>query len=334
MPGSRISADTDSRSKKQRTAHKQKQKVNSLNHSRYVDQASLIYILTTCHSASLAEEVTWVPLPPAVLNSTRSMTRTKTVCYNGVHTHTPCHSNPRLPVPQNNNFLCAPFGGSLCGNPFFPQQRKLGVFSHCKSSGAGRSSQIRWEPGWPEGSQEEFPFTSGSLGAAKSVWRKVGNWVPRKRFPSKVSQQGSQQEVPKQGFPARGSQARFPGTGSQARVPIARGSKAKSEEAPSKRFPSKVPRKRFQAGCPSKVARQGYQEQIPKQGFPGTSSQARFPGTGCQEQVPKQGLLARGFRPRFPSKVPRRFPSKVPGKVTRNRPTSKVPRNKFPSKGS
>ena len=27
------------------------------------------------------------------------------------YTRTPCHSNPRLPVPQNNNLLCAPFGG-------------------------------------------------------------------------------------------------------------------------------------------------------------------------------------------------------------------------------
>ena len=34
------------------------------------------------------------------------------------YTHTPFHSNPRLPVPQNNYLLCAPFGGSLCGNPF------------------------------------------------------------------------------------------------------------------------------------------------------------------------------------------------------------------------
>ena len=60
-----FSADTESRSKKQRAAHKQKQKVNSLNHSRYIGQASLTYILTTCHPASLAEEVTWAPLPPA-----------------------------------------------------------------------------------------------------------------------------------------------------------------------------------------------------------------------------------------------------------------------------
>ena len=32
---------------------------------RYVDQASLIHILASHHSASLAEEVMWAPLPPA-----------------------------------------------------------------------------------------------------------------------------------------------------------------------------------------------------------------------------------------------------------------------------
>ena len=36
---------------------------------RYVDQASLIHILVECHSASLAEEVTWAPLPPALIES-------------------------------------------------------------------------------------------------------------------------------------------------------------------------------------------------------------------------------------------------------------------------
>jgi hypothetical protein len=79
---------------------------------------------------------------------------------------------------------------------FFPQQRKLGVFSHSKGSGAGRSSQIRWEPGSGEGSGEEFPFTGESLGAARSARRKVGNRVPSKRFPSKV---------PRNRFPSNGS---------------------------------------------------------------------------------------------------------------------------------
>ena len=36
--------------------------------SRSGDQASLIYILTTCHSAPLAEEVTWAPLPPSIVH--------------------------------------------------------------------------------------------------------------------------------------------------------------------------------------------------------------------------------------------------------------------------
>ena len=38
------------------------------NICRYVNQASLIYILATCHPASLAEEMTWAPLPPAKIN--------------------------------------------------------------------------------------------------------------------------------------------------------------------------------------------------------------------------------------------------------------------------
>ena len=113
---------------------------------------------------------------------------------------------------------------------FFPNSVSFGVFSHSKGSGAGRSSQIRWEPGSLEGSLEEVPFTRESLGA-RSAWHKVGNRVPRKKFPSKVSQQGSPEPVPKQGFPARGSQAKFL---------------------------SKVPRNRF----PSK----GSQQEVPKQG--------------------------------------------------------------------
>ena len=62
---SSLTTETESPKNKQRTAHEQEQKVSGFNHSRYVDQASLIYILAACHSASLAEEVTWAPLPPA-----------------------------------------------------------------------------------------------------------------------------------------------------------------------------------------------------------------------------------------------------------------------------
>ena len=69
----------------------------------------------------------------------------------------------------------------------------------------GRGSQARL-PG--RGSQARFPSK-----------------VPRNRFPRKVPKR-FQEQVPKQGFPARGFQARFPG--SQARFPW-------------KRFPARFP---------------------------------------------------------------------------------------------
>ena len=118
----------------------------------------------------------------------------------------------------------------VCGLHFvFSQQRKLGVFSHSKGPGAGRSSEIRTAQGWEPGSQEGASFS--------------------KRLPSKGSQVSGNR------FPGTGSQARFPrGSFPQARFP-GRGSQA--------RFPSKVPRNRF----PSKVHRQGSQEQDPKQGL-------------------------------------------------------------------
>ena len=216
----------------------------------------------------------------------------------------------------------------------FPQQHKLGVFSHSKGSGAGRSSQIRLAQGWEPGSGEGSPFPRQSLGAAKS---------PRQRL-------------------GRGSQARFPGRGSQARFP--RGSQEQvpkqgfPQEVPNPRdkFPSKVPKQCSQEEVPSKVSKQGSQEQIPKQGFPARGSQARFPGRGYQEEgfqeeVPRQGSQeVPGKVPRFPSKgsqarVPsKRFPSKgsqedvlrkrFPSKgsqeeVSRNRFPSKVPKNRF-----
>ena len=60
----------------------------------------------------------------------------------------------------------------------------------------------------------------------------------QKKNPGRQQQwQGSQEEVPKQGFPARGSQARFPGTG------------------------------RKQGPCKgSQEGKQGFQEEVPKQG--------------------------------------------------------------------
>ena len=214
----------------------------------------------------------------------------------------------------------------------FPQQRKLGVFGHSKGSGASRSSQIRTAQGWEPGSQEGFPFPRESLGAAKSAQSKVENRVRRKRFPSNVPRKRFQSNVPR-----KRSQVRFPRS-SQEQVPKqrlpARGSQARFPGTGSQaRFPSKVPRKRFPAKFPSKIPRQAYQEQIPKQGFPARGSQAGrgYQEEGFQEEVPKQGSQE------VPSRVPRhKFPSKgSPGKGSPPRGSqARVPRKRFPSKGS
>ena len=180
------------------------------------------------------------------------------------------------------------------------------------------------------------------VGAAKSAGNRVPRKVPRKsfllqenpseqpdrhgarlgtRFPGRGSQARFLSKVPRNRFPSKVSK-RFPGTGSQARVPSKRfPSKVPRNRFPSKvprnRFPSKVPRKRFPARFPSKVPRQANQEQIPKQGFPGRGYQEEC----CQEEVPRQGSQA------VPSKVPRnRFPSK--GSQAR------APSKRFPCKGS
>ena len=129
-----------------------------------------------------------------------------------------------------------------------PQQRKLGVFSHSKGPGPGRSSQIRTAHAWkgspfPRESQARVPRFPGTGSQARfpgtgSQARFPGTGsqeVPRKRFPSKVSKQGSQEQVPKRFL----GKARFPGTSSQARFP----------RFPKARFPSKAP-------------------EVPKQGFP------------------------------------------------------------------
>ena len=112
---------------------------------------------------------------------------------------------------------------------FFPQQRKLGVFSHSKGPRAGRSRQIRTAQGWEPGSQERVSFSKRIPGKGSQVPRnRFPSKVPRNRLPSKVrkrfprgSKQGSQEQVTKQGsqeVPKR-FQARFPGRGSQARFP-------------------------------------------------------------------------------------------------------------------
>ena len=198
----------------------------------------------------------------------------------------------------------------------FPQHRKLGVFSHSKGSRAGRSSQIRTAQDWEPGSGGGSPFPRESLGAAESTRRRLGTGFPGRgsqarfpgrgsqaRFPSKVpgtgSQvrfpRGSQEQVPRQGFPSKASQQEVPKQGSQEQVP-----KQRSQA----RFPSKVP---------SKVPKQGsqarFQEQIPKQGFPARGS-AGFAGRGCRgrfqnkqgskEEVPMQGFPGRGFQEQVP----------------------------------
>ena len=265
-------------------------------------------------------------------------------------------------IPRNPGIF-----GHLCNfsNMFesyvFPQQRKLGVFSHSKGSGASRSSQIRTAQGWEPGSQEGFPFPRESLGAAKSAQSKVGNRVRRKRFPSNVPRKrfqsnvprkrsqvrfprSSQEQVPKQRLPARGSQARFPGTGSQARFP-GRGSQQSSQA----KFPGKLTRNRFpskgsQQEVPKqeevtkrKVFRKRFSGKVPKRfqaRFPGTSSQARVPQARVPHQgVPKQGFPGRGSQARVPRK---RFPGT--GSQARFPRTglqaSKLRKNRFPSKGS
>ena len=200
----------------------------------------------------------------------------------------------------------------ICGL-IFPQQRKLGVFSHSKGSGAGRSSQIRWEPGSLEGSQEEFPFTRESLGAARSAqgWSKV----PRNRFPSKVFPRGSQEQNPKQGFPGRGSQ--------QCKVP----KQSYQEQIPKQGFPGRGYQEEWgsQAGSKQGSQETGSQARVPRQGFPARGSQARFPGTGFastdfrnrfqgfQEPFPKQDFQEHAFpsKTRCPEQV---FKQVFPGR--------------------
>ena len=107
--------------------------------------------------------------------------------------------------------------------PLFPQQRKLGVFSHSKGLVGAAKIRIAKVP--------RFPGRGTQTRLTK---------VPRKRFPSKVPQQGSPAR-----FLGRGSQARF---SSQVPKVPQQGSQA--------RFSSKVP-KGFQEQVPKwrKVAK-------------------------------------------------------------------------------
>ena len=103
-------------------------------------------------------------------------------------------------VPKNltllGNLFRKPLPGNLLGN-VFPQQRKLGVFSHPKNK---ISKHISQEQVRKQGCQERFPTQ-----------------VPKNRFPGKVPSKGSRNSCQAR-FPGTGSQSRFPGTGFQEKV--------------------------------------------------------------------------------------------------------------------
>ena len=222
---------------------------------------------------------------------------------------------------------------------FFPQQRKLRVFSHSKGPGAGRSSQNPTAQGSQiprRGSQARLP-SRVRKGSQEEVSRRK---VPSKRFAGKVPKQGSGRGSQSQSFPRRGSQE-----GSQTRI-----AKVPFTKVPKSGFPSNVPKQgsqRFPRKA-SKVARNrfpkistGSQAQVPQ-------DSQRFSGTGYQEQVSKQGsqprfakilrkrFPVRGSQARFSGKVPKqgsqgRFPSRFPSKV-RTGSQEKVPKKRFPGR--
>ena len=149
----------------------------------------------------------------------------------------------------------------------FSQQ--LGVFSHSKGLGAGRSSQN--------------PDCQSSQ-------------VPRKRFP-KIPK-GSQEQVPKQGyqarrFPRKGFQARVPRTGCQARVFQAMFPRTGSQaRAPSNVFQELFPKTGFQARFVPKdrFPRAGSQDknEVTKQGFPSKAPRNRFANNVSRHRCPSK----------------------------------------------
>jgi len=92
---------------------------------------------------------------------------------------------------------------------FILQQRKLGVFSHSTSFGAGRSSKnpdsqsSQVPPSKvPKQGPQRFPRTGFQAGFPANTF--PGNRFPGNRFPSKVPKKGFQarfqEQVPKQGY--------------------------------------------------------------------------------------------------------------------------------------
>ena len=189
--------------------------------------------------------------------------------------------------------------------------------------------------------------------------------VPRKRFPSKVSNQGFQarcaSKVPRKRFPKvckQGYQARLPSKvpkqGSQARFP-SQLSKQVPKQGSQARFPSKVSKAAFQAGFQARFPSQ-LSMQVPKQGSQPRfqqGSQARFPSKvpkagfqarcpsrvwkGSQEEIPKQGFQARWpkvFKQCSHQQVPKQGSQARPPKIPRNQEQlSRQGFERFPARG-
>ena len=115
------------------------------------------------------------------------------------------------PSPSRTNCLHSQVSASAsiilvafsCGVSSGKTGVQLRVFSHSKGSGAGRSSQIRTAQGWEPGRLGTgFP---GRCSQARFPGRGF-----QARFPETRSQvrfpRGSQEQVPKQGFPSKGGQ--------------------------------------------------------------------------------------------------------------------------------
>ena len=137
-----------------------------------------------------------------------------------------------------------PLPGNLLRN-IFPQQRKLGVFSHRKNK---ISNQIFQEQVRKPGYQERFP--------SKVPKNKFPSKVPRNRFLRKVVKKASKNRFASKGVPGKVPGNRFP-------------SKVRKT-----RFPSKVRKNRFT----SKVRKNRFTSKGSKNSA--SSSQARVPRTG------------------------------------------------------
>ena len=145
---------------------------------------------------------------------------------------------------------------------FFPQPRKLGVFSHRKGLEQVGAAEISKLPRFPgtgsQGSQARFPSKVPEQGSQARFTSKVP-----KGSQEQVPRQGSQEQflkVPKQGF--QGAQAR-----SQSKAP----KQGPQSKVARNRFPGKVPRNRF-----------------PR--FPANKFRSKAPKKGSQARLPRRPL--------------------------------------------